>query len=154
MKKVPHLRKLKRYGGGCSRAASPLEIEVHTDTVPGRSLSVELPIRGGAYVILCEELNLPVSDARIFELDACHDRVSDLPICAFVALEIPIRDRPKPTAEKRAGADEFYPPLRRPSSQILGEAMHDVSASSIHPQPREQLVGQFYVEFLIAEIDA
>ena len=129
------------------------EIEMDSDAIPGRALSIKLSVRRGASVVLCEQLHLPIADAGIFELHTRHDGLADLPIRPFIALEITIGNGPEPPAEKRAGADQFNAPLRCTPPQVLRESVHDIAASPVDSQPGQHLVGQFHVDFLIAQID-
>src|SRR5512142_293576 len=110
------------------------EVEMNPNAVPGCVLRVELSVGRGAYVVLAEELNLPVPDTGIFALDTGHYGLPHLPACTLVALKIGISDRPHPAAKKSSAADEFDAPLSRAAPEVFGETVHDVSPSAVYSQ--------------------
>src|SRR5918995_2846374 len=120
------------------------------DAVPTGRLVVELSVRRTACIVLGEELNLPVSNARVLKLHAGQDRPVDFPIHPFVALKIRIGDRPDLAAPIRARTGEFHTPLSRRPAQVVGLAMYDDTTAAIHTQPGEDVIGEFDVQLFIA----
>ena len=93
---------------------------MHPDAVPRCMLDIELAVGGRAYIVFSQQLNLPVPDTGIFELDAGHYGLSHLPACPLVALKIGISHRPQPAAKKRPAADQFDAPVSRAPPEVLG----------------------------------
>ncbi len=129
-----------------------LKIQMHPYAVPIDSLGIELSVGRWSCIIFRKELDLTIADAGVFKLNSGIDGPSDLPVRPLIALEIRIADRTYSSSPIGTGARQFDAPLSRATAQVLWLASNDVPAAPIQPQPREEFVGQFDIDFLVAEI--
>src|SRR5574341_172604 len=159
--RLPSTRGCCRFGGsgGASSArAGPRpkseEIEMEADSEVLDPIAVKLPVGGVAVEVLDHELEHPVKEGQLFELNAGPQREVGLPVVLLAVLEIEGGERPEPASEEGPGAPDLDPVLRGPGRQLARLAAEAIPAAAVDPERLAELVGELDVHGFVTQIDS
>src|SRR5574341_161893 len=130
------------------------EIEMEADSEVLDPIAVKLPVGGVAVEVLDHELELPVKEGQLFELNAGPQREVGRPVVLLAVLEIEGGERPEPASEEGPGAPDLDPVLRGPGRQLARLAAEAIPAAAVDPERLAELVGELDVHGFVTQIDS